>query len=151
MTLVRHSSNRCFKGLNKSASKVRTKVGTGTPHNTAVTCLCLKAKDEVNSTANGPGLTAGAVDPRVCSAWALYTHTIVFFLGMQRSRRTQEAGSALRDGCTSTVWSNRGDIPRGVLCCISMLLRSWAEVFKKCDGQWTFPLFCVDNGYIHNT
>lgn len=129
MTLVGHSSNRCFKGLNKSASKVRTKVRTGTPHNAAVTCLCLKAKDEVNSTANGPGLTAGAVDPRVCSAWALYTHTIVFFLGMQRSRRTQKAGSALRGGCTSKQSGETEGTSREVSCAV---FRCCCAVGQKC-------------------
>lgn len=61
----------------------------------------------MNSTANGPDLTAGAVDPRVCSAWALHILTIVFFLGIQTSRRTQEVGSALRGDCTNSLEQQR--------------------------------------------
>lgn len=122
-----------FQRLNKSASKVRTEVRTGTPHNAAVTCLCLKAKDGVNSTANGPDLTAGAVDPCVCSAWALYTHTMVFFLGMQRSRRTQEAGSALRDGCTSRQPATTEGTSREVSCAA---FRCCCTVGQKCLKNW---------------
>lgn len=62
-----------FQRLDKGALKVRTKVREQEPlHKAAVTCLCLKGKDEeMSSTANGPDLTADAVHPRVCCAWAL--------------------------------------------------------------------------------
>lgn len=107
-----------FQRLDKSALKVRTQVRTGAPHNGAVTCLCLKAKDEVmSSTANWPDLTAGAVDPHVCRAWALCTHTI-FFLVMQNSRRSQEVGSALRDGCTTSQPATTEGTSQEVLCAL---------------------------------
>lgn len=116
MTRIGHSSNWCFKGWTKVLWKRELR---WEPPTTAVTCLCLKAEDEVmNSTANGPDLAAGAVDPRVCGAWALYSPTIVFFLGMQRSERRQEAGSAPRGGCTNRQPGTAERTSREVSCAV---------------------------------
>lgn len=121
-----------FQRLDRNALKVRTKVRTGTPPRGCCYLPVCESKgwgDEQHS--KWPRFNTGAVDPRVCSAWALYIPTMVFFLGMQRWRRTQEVGSALSGGCTNTAWNSRGDILRGVVCCISVLLHTWAEVLKK--------------------